>query len=207
MTIPKSWVEVILQFAITTIVVFFAFLGIVNLCNRTALISSSLWLVLVTMIVWSGSKGDGGFRKYLTNRLGDLVGRRFVVSTSKEAQPREIHFGYELLGHRVIQQRIEIDTIESIVWKTGQATDMAGRDMNDWHVCLWFDHNDPDKSEKKRKLRKPDQDIYIVGPSTRKDRAEALGLSFVAFLRDAGAKLTQGAIPTCFVRQGSEAGK
>jgi len=84
---------------------------------------------------------------------------------------------------------------------------MAGHDMTDWGVYLWFDHNDPDKSEKKRKLKKPDQDIYRVGPSTRKSRAEAFGLSFVAFLRDAGAKLDQGAIPTCFVRRTSKVGE
>lgn len=204
MTIPKSRLEVSLQFVFTTIVVGFAFLGVANLCHGTALISSALWLGLVTMIVWSGSKRDGGFRKYLTNRLGELAGRRFVVSTSQAAQPGEIRFGYELLGQRVIQQSIAIGTIESIAWSTGQATGMAGRDMNDWQVCLWVDHHDPARSGKRRKLRKPDQNVYIVGPATRKERAEALGLSLVALLRGAGAKLAQGAIPTCFVRPESE---
>jgi hypothetical protein len=207
MPIPKSRSEVILSSVCTLIVVFFAFLGIVNLCNQTALVSSSLWLVLVTVIVGSGSKRDGGFRQYLANCLGDLVGRRFVDSISQKAQPTEIRLGYKLLGYRVIQQSIAIDTIESIAWNTGQATAITGRDMNDWQVHLWVDHHDPDKSEQKRKHRKPDQDVYIIGPSMRKDLAEILGLSLVFFLRAAGAKLTQGAIPTCFVRQGSKAGE
>jgi len=94
MTIPKSPRVVILQFAVITVVVSFAFLAIVNLYNRTALIGSSLWLALVMMIVRSGCKQDGGFRKNLTNRLGDLLGRRFVESSSQDAQKREICFGY-----------------------------------------------------------------------------------------------------------------
>jgi hypothetical protein len=80
---------------------------------------------------------------------------------------------------------------------------MAGRDMNDWTVFIWFDHHDPARSEKKkrRKYRKPDQKIYCVGPSTRKERTEALGLALVAFLRDAGADLVPADIPDCFARR------
>jgi hypothetical protein len=203
MPIPKSRSEGVLTFVFASIIILFAFLGMVNLCNRTALVSSSLWLVLITIILWSGSKTDGGFRKYLANRLGDLVGRRFVDAISQNAQPGEIRLGYKLLGHRVIQQIIAIEAIESIAWYTGQATDITKRDMNDWQVRLCVDHHDSDKSAKKRKLkhRKPDQDVYIIGPAMRKDLAEALGLSLVTFLRDAGAKLTQGEIPTSFIRQ------
>jgi hypothetical protein len=205
MTIPKSGLEAILQCAMTLIVVSFALLAIVNLCNWVAPIASSIWLAFVTMIIQSGSKREGGFRSYLTNRLGEVAGRHFVESSSQAAQPQEIRFGYDLFGHRFIQQRVEIDQIESIVWNPGQATDMAGRDMNDWRVYLWFYHNDPGKAAKKRGPYR-DQDIHSIGPSTRKDRAEALGLAFVAFLRDAGVELIEGAIPTCFIRQGPEAG-
>ena len=145
--------------------------------------------------------------RYLINRLGDLFGQSFVESESSVGQRGDIRFGFEFLGHRFTQRSVGIANIESVEWETGQGTAMAGRDKNDWHVCLWFDHNDPQMSEKQRKYRKPDQDIYIVGPSTRRDRTEALGLAFVDFLRAAGAELAQGATTTCFVRQVAEAGE
>jgi hypothetical protein len=57
--------------------------------------------------------------------------------------------------------------------------------MNDWHVRVWFDHNDLAQGEEQRKWRhpKPDLDLYGVGSTARKDITEALGPSFAAFVR------------------------
>jgi hypothetical protein len=171
------------------------------------MIASVIWLALVTTMLWTPSKRAGGLRRFLTNCLGELFGRNFVEAVSLDAPAKEIRFGYELFGHRFIQRSVAIDKIESIECKTGQATDMAGRDMNDWSVCLWFDHGDPVKSEKKRKSRiwrKPDQNIYTVGPARRKEITEIFGLSFVAFLRAAGAQLSGGEKSSYFVRSKTE---
>ena len=201
MTIPKSGAEVTFHFVITLIVVVFVVLAIVDIFIGIALIPSCIWIALVTMIIWSEGRKQGGFRRFLTNRLGDLFGRHFAEIPAQDLQSREIRFGYELLGHRFLNQTINIDRIETVEWKTGQATDMAGRDMNDWHVCLWYDHCDPAKSEKQHKwYRKPDQDLYVVGPSTQKNEIEALGMELVAFLRAAGAALVQSEKSNCFVR-------
>lgn len=209
MPIPKSRGEVIFQSVITVVVVFFALLAMVNLCSGVGLIASIIWLALVTMMIWTTSKRDGGLRRFLINRMGELFGSRFVESYLADAQPGAIGFGFQLLGHRFIQQCIPLDRIESVEWNTGQATDMAGRDMNDWRVWIWYDHNDPTKAEEKRKWRHPkaEQDLYGVGPSTRKDRAEVLGLSLVAFLRNAGADLIQGTTTTCFVKRRRDGGE
>lgn len=125
--------------------------------------------------------------------MGRLFERHFVDAIPATSARREIHFGFVLLGHRFIQCTFVIDQIESVEWHTGQASDMAGHDMNDWHVALWFDHNDPIKGEGRRKwnLRKPEQEVYVVGPSAPREHAEALGRRFVRFLRAAGACLVE----------------
>jgi hypothetical protein len=202
MTIPRSGADITFHFVFGGIIVLFVVIALVNLYNRVALVASCIWLAFVTLIVWTKSKEEGGFRGFLTSWLGELGGRRFVESASHEVHQTEVRFGYEMLGHRFIQQRFAIGKIESIEWTTGQATAMAGRDMNDWHVCLWFDHDDPaeNESQSSGKLRKLGQKVYLVGPSTEKKLAEALGISVVAFLRAAGADLVQSA-DACFVRR------
>jgi len=197
MTIPRSRRDVIFYSVTYTIVVFFVFVAVFDLLNSLALITPCIWLAYVAMIVRSGCRSEGGLRKFLINRFGDVAGRQFAdVSV-----PREIRFGYELFGKRFIQRRIALDKIESVEWSPGQATSMAGRDMKDWLICLWVDHDDPIESQKRQRwARKPDQDVYIVGPSRRKEDTGALGLSFIAFIRDAGVTLVPSEKATCFVR-------
>lgn len=140
-------------------------------------------------------------RPFLISLMGDLFGRRYAEWSPAEAQPNCIRFGFQLFSRRFVQKSIRIDRIESVEWHTGQATDMAGRDMNDWHIWVWFNHGGPAHTESwRRGRRKPDQDLYGVGPADLKERTEALGLSFVSFLRSAGADLIQGDISSCFVR-------
>ena len=204
MMIPKSPRDVIFQSVITAIIVFFAGLAVVNIFSRVAIIPSLIWLTFITMILWTPVKKAGSFRRFLADCLGELIGRHFVEVVSGGTSTKEIRFGYELFGRRFIKKSIGIDKIESIYWSTGQASGMAGRDMNDWQICLWFDHCDPAKSEKKSKWHKPDQDIYTVGSARRKKITEAFGLSFVTFLRTAGAQLVQGEISSCFARSNPE---
>ena len=94
-----------------------------------------------------------------------------------------------------------MDKVESVDWRAGQASGMTGCDMDDWHVALWFDHDDPIKSEKERQWHpKPEQDVYIVGPTRRKKDTASFGMEFVGFLRQAGAALEQGEDDCTFTR-------
>ncbi|MBN2589399.1 MAG: hypothetical protein JXA96_06030 [Sedimentisphaerales bacterium] len=200
-TIPKSRTEVTFQFLITLIVVVFVAIAILDIILGVALVVSVVWLVLITMLIWSKNRQQGNLYRFLMNYLGNMFGRHFAEMPAQNSSHNEVHFGYELFGRRFLKQIIRIDRIESVEWYTGQATDMAGRDMNDWNVCLWYNHNDPVKSEKNSKWhRKPDQDVYIVGPSVNKEKVEALGTLLIAFLRDAGISLVQSEESNCFVR-------
>ena len=200
-TIPKSGTEVAFQFMITLMIAIFVVIAILDIILGVAFIASCIWLILIIILVCSQSQKQGNFHRFLLNCLGNIFGRQFAEISSQNSPQNEINFGYVLLGRRFVNQSIRIDRIESVEWSTGQATDLAGRDMNDWQVLLWYDHFDTAKSEKQRKWhRKPNQDIYAVGPSTHKDKIEAFGMEFVTFLQDAGAHLVQTERSNCFIR-------
>jgi hypothetical protein len=201
MAIPKPRSEVIFDFVVTAVVVSFSLLAVVDSFLGIAAIAAIFWLGIITLLTRQATQEAGGLRQFLINRSGDLFGKRFIDCEILDEKHPAIRLGFHLLGHRFIQRRIGINKIESVHWIPGQATDMAGRDVGDWCVFLYYDHDDPAKSAMKRKWSpKPDQDIIAIGPSTRKERTEALGLKLLDFLRDSGAKLVPGATPACFVR-------
>ncbi len=205
MAIPRSRSDDIFCWTITLIVIVFFILAIVNICNGTALIASCLWVALVMMNVWIAYRKQGGLRKHLINFIGDRAGKRFVEFDWSDAPPQSLRFGFHLFGRWFIQKSILLSSIKKVEWNTGQATDMAGRNMNDWQVWIWFTQNEFATGKKQRSSWKSDlykkSDLYGVGPSGCKAETEALGLSFVAFLRDAGADLIPDATTTCFVRR------
>ncbi len=73
--------------------------------------------------------------------------------------------------------------------------------MNDWGVVLWFDHDDPVESEKRREWPRPDQDSYFVGPGRPKEETAAFGRELLAFLERAGVMLVQGKDDCTFDRK------
>ena len=204
MTIPKLRGNVIVLFVINIIVVLSICLAVVNIFNRVAMIASFIWLAFITMILWTPVKKAGSFHRFLTDcNSGALFGRdftdgeslRFTNFSADERNPLRIRVIRSQIHS--IRSYLAIDKIESVEWSTGQATGMAGRDMNDWSVHLWLDRGDP--------VNKPNQRIYTVGPARRrKEITELFGLSFVTFLRAAGAQLIQGEISNCFVRNETE---
>lgn len=192
MPIPKSFGEVSFHFVITTILVSFAFLALVNLCLWVAVIPSLIWLAFVTLCVRSSAKRDGGLRSFIMNQMGDLFGSKFVERDASGPEHQCIRFGFRLFGRPFIQKRVPVQKIESVAWRTGQASGMAGRDVGDWKVWMYFDRGD----------QKSDHIFYGIGPAVRKERTETLGLAFVSFLQRAGVNLVQEGQTNCFVRRG-----
>jgi hypothetical protein len=203
MPIPKSQSEAVFQFVIDVIAIVFAILAIVDLCSGVALVASCLWLVLVTITVWISAQEACGLRSVFISHIGSLLGRYFVEVDSVETPLGSLRFGFQLFGHRFVEWSVPLDSITLVKWSTGQASGIAGRDMNDWHVTLRFNHSDPAKAEvqRQRQYTKPEQELHSIGPSAPKDHAETFGLALIDFLRDAGVDFVQGAEPTCYVRQ------
>lgn len=187
MTIPVSHGERRWELSISMIVVVFVALAIWNLSQGTAIVASCLWLAIVGVGVWTACADAKGIRNFTADRLATLSRRRFA-----RVAGHEIEFTARLFGMHILQKRIDCERIRSVEWSPGQATSLAGRDMNDWSVCLWYDHQDKLATEKRRKWSKrPEQDVYTVGPSRRRDDTAAFGNQFVGFLRRAGVALSQ----------------
>ena len=201
MPIPRSLGETIFVWVITVGVVGFSIQALLNLLSGEDVVASwvwsSLWFAVVIWQTWQSIIYEGGIRKFAINYLGGLAGKHFAEIAPFCGQPTEIWFGFQLFRHRLVQQKVSLEKVESVKWNPGQATAMTGRDKKDWQVCLWFKHDGPSKS----KWQKPD-DVYIVGPSRRKEATEVLGLAFVDFLCNAGVPLVRGKGDACFVRSG-----
>ena len=187
MRIPKPRAEIVGLIFAAAFVAFFVALSVLNLVNRVAVIPSIIWLLLVTAVICAICR-DEEFLRYL---LGGFASTQFVERVTAETQSAEIRFGYQLFGRRCFYLRLPVGKIEAVNWTTGQ--------VGDWHVALWFDHDDPAKHVEGS--RKPDQDVYIVGPSGSKEETETFGLSLVDFLCNAGASLVRGEDECSFVRK------
>ncbi|MCD6051054.1 MAG: hypothetical protein K0Q55_2457 [Verrucomicrobia bacterium] len=129
-----------------------------------------------------------------------MMGRNVVEFMAQTGKPAEIRFGYDVFGQRLITKRIPVESIRSVDWSTGQVTAMSGKDMNDWMLWMWFDHNDLVRKEKELKggWKCAGQENYQIGPSGKKADTEALGMAFIEFLRKAGVEVAPGNGPHSF---------
>jgi hypothetical protein len=87
-----------------------------------------------------------------------------------------------ILGKPFVDQDIALHKIKSLDTCEGQASQMAGRDMQDWIVALWYGVEPKTASSPFR----PGQQVCIIGPSQPRAKAEKLANEVLALLRDAG---------------------
>jgi hypothetical protein len=179
---------------------FFVALGIHNLLNGTALIASSLWLLLVGVIFFGLCK-ERGIKQVCIEIMGAFARKHFVWTFLTAAGETQLRFGYQIFGSRYFVLTVPVDKVQSVHWSTGQASHMSGRDVGDWSVALWYDHGDPAKSQAQKNQRWPDQEVYILGPTGPKHQVAAFGQAFLDFLRQSRVCLVQGENDCTFIRQ------
>ncbi len=207
----------VLHFVLSSIVVVGGVFSVLNLAgvsnwDPVPLVGSVLWLLFIWWIVRDGRKEAAGLGKYLLTVPGNVIGRFFAeigAFTETDKQP-VVRFGFRLLGWKVVQRSIALSKIHAVKWDMGQASGMTGRDMNDWLVFLYYDHDKPAESERRRnwKIKTmpqwthpfPDQDLICVGPAKRKEITEKFALKFVDFLRVAGVRLERSENENRFTR-------
>jgi hypothetical protein len=167
---------------------FFVWLAISNLlAPSTPLIghaASILWLAIVAFVLFAAIF-QVGLRMSAIEILGAFAKYHFV-ELRREGDRVVIGFGYQLFGRTLYYLQIEGEWVVSVNMNTGQATNLAGRDMNDWHVALWY--RDPNV------LPKPgpyslDRELYLVGRAGAKAPTAEFLQAFVAFLRAGGVEL------------------
>ena len=170
-------------------VVLFVGVAIFNLINYEstplyAIILSIVWLLIVGIGSGFSIEDNGGFGFAILEFLSGFSSRQFIeVIHIKYGNPL-VSFRFELLFRSLTRLKLRSEVISSIEWSSGQATSLAGQDMNDWNVVLWYD-----RGSRKHRSGAPKRELFIVGPSGPKDDAVALGESLVQFLRSNGIDL------------------
>jgi hypothetical protein len=169
---------------------FFVWLAVDNLADYShtpviGIVASVLWLALVAFVLVCGIWFAGGIGPTVIACLG-LWSWRHFADVSRDSERVVIGFGYELFGRRFYHLRIDREQITSVVMNTGQATALAGRDMNDWAVVLWYRVGG---LAPRTPGFRGDEEVYIVGPARARELTAELFAAFVAFLRSAGVEL------------------
>ena len=189
MAVPNSFFEFICGI-ISCIILFTPILlgtvvALLNIAFQVQFILPCIWLAIMASGIMLVLHQEGGFRRLLINTLGFFsFKQQFVESVVQNNSSVEIRFGYQLFGRRLYYFTVPLSKIQEVEWSPMQ-------NPHYWDVFVWYDHDDPEKSLENQMSRKPDQDIYCIGLSFRKKKAEAFGLKFVDFLLQNGAKLAR----------------
>ena len=180
--VPVSYYLFVLTFTILAVYYLVYFYSM----PASAVAASIIWLILVALTIWSGISDARSIKKYMVGLLGAFSKQHFVWALSEGNEGAILRFGYELLGCEFHELQIQASAVMTVDWRTGQATQMAGHDMNDWHVALWY--RDPNNLNQ-RLPGLNGKNVHLVGPYGRKGDVAPFGQSLVAFLKGAGIKL------------------
>lgn len=141
-----------------------------------SIIASLTWIAIIVVLIVASCRRIG-IRQHLIDFLGSFIRNRFIEIIKKDSNTLLLCFGYVFASKRFYFLKIRADGIKAIDWNLGQASNMTGKDMNDWSVALWFNVSAVEYNEKDSQLG-----IYIVGPSGSRDKIETFGNELIDFL-------------------------
>ena len=139
--IPRSS-SAVFHLVFYAVLVFFVAVAISNLVDYEsvplyAIILSVVWLLIVATVITLGIGDDGGLRLFVIDRLGNFSAHQFVEIIPQHGDDL-VRFGFKLLGRDFNHLEIRGAKLASVTWSSGQATSLAGHDMNDWQVTVWY---------------------------------------------------------------------
>jgi hypothetical protein len=171
-----------------------AIFNVIRFCEtpRYALVASIIFLFIAAFGFWCTLHYEGGFKGLFVHFLGHFSSQHFteivsleLVSTDDTPSDR-LRFGFVLREKAYYYVELPCSSVSSVEWSTGQASDRVGRDMNDWHVILWY-HDTTGAKRLDPDLRS--EEVYIVGRFGPRAEVETLGNRFVEFLRSANVAI------------------
>ena len=182
----------VFDIVVATVVVFFVAVAISNLVDYEsaplyAIILSVLWLLIVATSIKMSIHDDRGLRLFIIISLANLSVHQFVEISPQRGDDLMVRFGFTLLGHDFNHLQIRHAKLASVAWRSGQATSLAGHEMNDWYVNVWYNRKGSRRWTSDSGYR--EEAAHGVGRSGPKHEADALGGSLVDFFRSAGIEL------------------
>ncbi|MBI1321811.1 hypothetical protein GC170_01290 [bacterium] len=178
-----------ISFLLATFLLAVSNLTIFEPAGRLPKISSALWISMLMFMLVMDIHIAGGIAFWAKCQVARFAKVHWVRIVRNDPWPSTISIGFELFGRDFDRFRIALPDITKIDWTSGQATELAGRDMNDWHVALWY--------RKKRRsgnaIRSADEpcDLVLIGPQGTKEETAELGERLVRFLVESGVDLIQ----------------
>jgi hypothetical protein len=163
--------------------------AIQNLINRIALIPSILWLTLLTLALISSLR-EAGFVSFCRGIVIAFCRRQFLeVKSSSERKRLEI--GSKAFAFDLVEHRIAADDLVELTWRPGQGSDMAGRDVGDWSLFLWYRHGDQALAalQKRRLHPRPEERVVVIGTPQARETAEQLARDVWKFLSESGVSV------------------
>jgi len=147
---------------------------------------------IIASLIWIGAMSIGllydcrriGVRQHLISLLGCFIRNRFVQFVRDDSGVALLCIGYKFRSKRMFFLKVQATGINKVDWGMGQASGIAGKDMNDWSVAMWFKGDAIVYNRKGNDLR-----LYIVGPPGRRDRIEEFGNTFIDFLKSNGVEI------------------
>ncbi len=121
------------------------------------------------------------------NRLADISAHQFVETIPRHRDDLMVRLGFTLFGRDFNHLQIRGAELTSVEWRSGQTTSLAGRDMDDWFVFVWYSRKGYKRWTSASSYR--EEDGHAVGLAGPKHEAAALGTSLVDFFRSAGIEL------------------
>jgi hypothetical protein len=180
LVVPNSRIGPLVVTIGCSVFMIFVVLAVRNLFTGTEFIASTLWLLLLGFVATSNIR-ESGWRSFFLGVLGAFASRQVLV-VRRSDDSRSLGIGFRLFRFSVIQHRVPAHDIVSLSVHTGQASDLANRDVNDWSVGLWYLHHD----DKRRGTRRPGQEVVIIGPARAKPDSETLARRIAGFLDVSG---------------------
>ena len=191
MDIPRSS-NAVASIVFSTFLWFFVAVAISNLVDYEsvplyAIIFSVLWLLIVATGLIVSIRDDGGLRPFIMILLADLSAHQFVEIIPQDGDDLMVRCGFTLFGRDFNHFPIRRAELASVEWCSGQATSLAGRDMNDWDVHVWYDRKGSKRWTSASSFR--EEAVFVFETAGPKHEAAALGASLVDFFRSAGIEL------------------
>jgi len=90
---------------------------------------------------------ERGLHQFIKDHLASLSTHRFVEFIPQHGDDLTVRFGFTLLGRDFEHLQIRRATLASVQWGSGQATSLAGHDMNDWSVVVCYNHKGSKKGD------------------------------------------------------------
>jgi len=184
--VKKGRGELVAAVILTAVIVTSLRLAIKNLIDHVAVLPSAIWIILVLSVTLSNLRASGIGKFHLT--ILSTFSRYQLLRVSAHPLQPTLEIGFTLFGLPFIELRIARDDVVCVYWHSGQATEMSGRDANDWSVFLRYRHHDAQKEMKERERGRkwPGQSLIVIGPARSKGITEALGNRVLDFLSASG---------------------